>query len=86
MTNITEIIDQAAKKYCACGMDKGCVHKTAFTAGASFASTDPEMMKAMLQPFAEWCDNEYFTIQNPSMAVTKYIQFITDKQKEDAGR
>lgn len=86
MTNLNDIIDTAAKAYARKhGRKEIGYYALNFEAGASFATTDPSILQAILQPFAEWCDNEYFTIQNPSIAVAKYIQFITDKSKEDEG-
>lgn len=67
-----------------------------FTAGASFATTDPEMMKAMLKPFAEWLGEKYTVVvleesniwrrYNSSEYFTTeelISKYITDKQKEN---
>lgn len=70
-----------------------------FTAGASFATTDPLILQAILQPFLEWFDNSAFGVSHAGNGewydnngnkiytteelIAKYIQFITDKQKED---
>lgn len=60
MTTTEQLIFKAARGYTSGPMtlkarNKAIAH---FTAGASFATTDPEMMKAMLQPFAEWMNSK----------------------------
>lgn len=107
MTNITEIVKKKAKEYSqnkwAFEHDmpgslsllkrlKVDSSTTDFTAGASFASTDPEMMKAMLKPFAEWIrtfellerENGQWVIESQLTDEQIVKAFIADlKQKED---
>lgn len=66
-----------------------------FTAGASFATSDPLILQSLLQPFAEWINERYcndgdlklwrelgtLNYYSDEELIAKYIQFITDKQK-----
>lgn len=74
-----------------------------FTAGATFAITDPSILQSLLQPFAEWIrsregeqkmalnDHDWYWDSDLDGAAPlsdeelaeQYIQFITDKSKED---
>lgn len=58
--------------------------KIDFTAGATFATTDPAIVEQLIKNFVDWMEKEYGTIQNPHWVLTKYIQHLqTNKDKED---
>lgn len=68
-----------------------------FKAGVAAAGNNPDILQAILQPFAEWINERYcndgdlklwrelgtLNYYSDEELIAKYIQFITDKQKED---
>lgn len=100
MTNLNDIIDTAAKAYARKhGRKEIGYYALNFEAGASWATTDPLILQAILQPFAEWLRLKYIpvdelvwkekwsqsgTIYTIAELLEKYIQHLqTNKQKED---
>lgn len=98
MTNITEIIEKAAERHAEDYFNSPETKDPGdhFTAGASFATTDPEMMKAMLKPFGDWLWRSYKqidaqvwkerwttsdTVYTLYQVIDKYIQCIIDNGK-----
>lgn len=109
MTNITELIEKTSERYAPKEViigkpymvqyslnDIATMERAAFTAGASFATTDSEMMKAMLKPFGDWLWRSYKqidaqvwkerwttsdTVYTLYQVIDKYIQFIIDNGK-----